>query len=61
MEPFGPANHVGPQPIVKKQVRKDIIPPLMVGSRLVLPLFANSVKGILGDLSNSPQHFSKQK
>ena len=51
---------MGPQPIIK-QVREDIIPPPMVCSRLVLPLLADSMKGILGDLENSPQRFSKQK
>ena len=43
-------NHMGPQLIIKEQVQKDIIPPAMVCSCLVLPLLADSMKGILGDL-----------
>ena len=58
MKPFSPADHVGPQPIIKEQVRKDIIPPAMVSSRLVLPLLVDPMKGILGNLQNSPQRFS---
>ena len=50
MEPFSPTDHMGPQPIVKEQVQKDIIPPAMVGSRLILPLLADPMKGSLGDL-----------
>ena len=61
MKPFSPADHVGPQPIIKEQVRKDVIPPVMVSSHLVLPLLVDPMKGILGNLQNSPQHFSKQK
>ena len=61
MKPFSPADHVGPQLIIKEQVRKDIIPPAMVSSRLVLPLLVDPMKGILGNLQNSPQCFSKQK
>ena len=52
-QPFGPTDHMGPQPIVKEQVREDVIPPTMVCSRLVLPLLANPVEGILGDLKFS--------
>ena len=59
-EPLSPVDHVGPQPIIKEQVRKDIVPPVMVCSHLVLPLLADPMKGILGDLQNS-QCFSKQK
>ena len=59
-EPLSPMDHVGPQPIIKEQVRKDIVPPVMVCSHLVLPLLADPMKGILGDLQNS-QCFSKQK
>ena len=61
MKPFSPADHVGPQPTIKEQVRKDIIPPVMVSSCLVLPLLVDPMKGILGNLQNSPQRFSKQK
>ena len=50
MEPFSPVDHVGPQPIIKEQVQEDVIPPVMVGGHLVLPLLADSMKGILGDL-----------
>ena len=49
-EPFSPVDHVGPQPIIKEQVREDVIPPMMVCSRLILPLLADPMKGILGDL-----------
>ena len=52
---------MGPQPIIEEQVQKDVIPPAMVCSCLILPFSANPVKGVLGDLQNSPQHFSKQK
>ena len=47
---FGPADHMGPQPIIKEQVQEDVIPPPMVCSHLVLPLLADSVECILGDL-----------
>ena len=40
-EPFSPPDHMGPQPIVKEQVREDVIPPAMVCSRLVLPVLAD--------------------
>ena len=49
-EPFSPSDHMGPQPIVKIKVREDVIPPTMVCSRLILPLLADPVEGILGDL-----------
>ena len=49
-EPFSPLDHVGPQPIIEVQVRKDVVPPAMVGSRLILPRLANPVEGVLGDL-----------
>ena len=50
LEPFSPSDHMGPQLVIKVQVRKDVVPPVMVGSRLVLPHLTNSVEGILGDL-----------
>ena len=43
-------DHMGPQLIIKEKVWKDVIPPMMVCSRLVLPLLTNSMEGILGDL-----------
>ena len=49
-QPFSPVDHMGPQLIIKEQVQEDIIPPSMVCSCLVLPLLADSMKGILGDL-----------
>ena len=61
MKPLSPTNHMGPQPIIKEQVQEDVIPPAMMGHRLVLPLLVNPVKGVLGNLQNSPQRFSKQK
>ena len=60
-KPLSPTDHMGPQPIIEEQVWKDVIPPAMVSSHLILPLLADPMKGILGDLQNSPQHFSKQK
>ena len=50
LKPFGPTDHMGLQPIVKEQVWEDIILPPMVCNCLILPLLADSVKGILGDL-----------
>ena len=41
---------MGPQLIVKEEVREDIIPPLMVCSHLVLPFLTDPMEGILGDL-----------
>ena len=52
---------MGPELIIKEQIRKDIVPPPMMCSRFILSLLVNPVKGILGDLLNSPQRFSKQK
>ena len=52
---------MGPQPIIKEQVQKDIVPPAMVSGRLILPLLADPMKGVLGNLQNSPQCFFKQK
>ena len=43
---------MGPQLIVKVQVQEDLIPPVMVCSHLVLPLFDNPMKGILGNLED---------
>ena len=31
-KPFSPVDHVGPQPVIKEQVQKDVIPPAMVCS-----------------------------
>ena len=61
VKPFGPADHMGPQPIIEEQVQEDVVPPAMVCGCLILPLLANPMKSILGDLENSPQCFSKQK
>ena len=52
MKPFSPLNHMGPQPIIEEEIWEDIIPPLMVCSRLILPLM-NPMEGILGDLELS--------
>ena len=60
-EPFSPSDHMGPQPIVKVKVRKDIIPPPMVCSHLVLPLLADPMEGILGDLQISLQCFYQEE
>ena len=49
-EPFSPSDHMGPQLIVKVQVQEDIVPPAMVSNRLILPLLANPMEGVLGDL-----------
>ena len=61
MEPFSPADHMGPQLVIKEQVQEDVIPPAMVSGCLVLPLLADPMESVLGDLYNSPQRFSKQK
>ena len=50
MKPFGPVDHMGPQPIIKEQVRKDVVPPVMVCGGLILSLLADPMKGVLGDL-----------
>ena len=50
LEPFSPSDHMGPQPIIKEQVQKNVIPPMMVCSRLILPLLADPVEGGLGNL-----------
>ena len=52
---------MGPQPIVKVKVREDIIPPVMVCSRLVLPLLADTMEGVLGDLQTSLQRFYQKE
>ena len=49
-EPFSPSDHMGPRPIVKVEVREDVIPPPMVCHHLILPLFSNPVEGSLGNL-----------
>ena len=61
MKPFGPVDHMGPQPIIKEKVWEDIIPPSMVCSHLILPLLADPMEGILGNLENPPQCFFNQK
>ena len=52
---------MGPQPIVKVKVWEDVIPPVMVCSRLVLPRLADPVEGILGDLPTSLQRFNQEE
>ena len=49
-EPFSPLDHMGPQPIVKEKVRKNVVPPTMVSGRLVLSLFVDPMEGVLGNL-----------
>ena len=49
-EPFRPSDHMGPQPVIKVQVREDVIPPMMACSRRVLPCLEDFTEGILGDL-----------
>ena len=46
-------DHVGPELIVKEEVRVDIPPPLIVGSRLIFPSLPNPMEGILGNLQFS--------
>ena len=41
---------MSPQLIIKEKVQEDVIPPTMVCSCLVLPLLADPVEGVLGDL-----------
>ena len=43
-------DHMGPQLIVKEQVREDVVPPAMVSSHLILPLLVDPMEGVLGDL-----------
>ena len=50
MKPFSPSDHMGPQSIVEIQVWEDIVPPAMVSDCLILPLLANPMEGVLGDL-----------
>ena len=61
MEPFSPPDHMGPQLIIKIQVREDVVPPPMVCSRLILPLFADPMESVLGDLQTSLQHFYQEE
>ena len=49
-EPFSPSDHVCPQAVIKEEVREDVIPPAMVGSRRVLPLFDDPMERVLGNL-----------
>ena len=60
-EPFGPWDHMGPQPIIEVKVREDIIPPVMVGSCLILSLLADPVEGSLGNLQTSLQRFYQEE
>ena len=50
MKPFSPADHMGPQLVIEEQVWEDVVPPLMVCGCLILPLFVDPMKGVLGDL-----------
>ena len=52
---------MGPQLIVKVQVREDVIPPAMVCSHLVLPLLTDPMEGSLGDLQTSLQRFYQKE
>ena len=49
-KPFSPTDHMGPQPIIEEKVWEDVIPPAMVCSCRILPLFDDPMEGILGDL-----------
>ena len=60
-EPFSPADHMRPQPIIKEEVWEDVIPPVMVCSCYILPLLDNPMEGILGNLESLPQCFFNQK
>ena len=60
-KPFSPSDHVGPQPIIKEQVREDAIPPAMVCSCLVLPVLVDPMEGSLGDLSNFSSAFPSRR
>ena len=61
LEPLNSVDHMCPQLVIKEEVREDIIPPAMVCSLCILPLFDDSMEGILGNLENPPQCFFKQK
>ena len=41
-----------PQAIVEEEIREDIIPPTMVCSRLIFPIFDDPMEGVLGDLED---------
>ena len=60
-EPFGPSDHMGPQPIIEVKVQEDVIPPAMVGSCLVLSLLVDPVEGSLGNLQTSLQCFYQEE
>ena len=49
-KPLSTMDHVHPKPIVKEEVREDVIPPAMVCSLHILPFFDNPIEGILGNL-----------
>ena len=61
LEPFSPSDHMGPQPIIKVQIWEDIVPPVMVCGCLVLPLLADTMESILGDLGISLQCFYQEE
>ena len=56
-KPFSSSDHVGPELIVEEEVWIHVVPPLMVGGLGVLSSLQDPMKGILGDLENSPQCF----
>ena len=52
LKPFSPSDHMRPQAIVEEEIREDIIPPTMVCSRLIFPIFDDPMEGVLGDLED---------
>ena len=54
LEPFCPLDHVGPEPIIKEEVRVDIPPPSVMDNCIVIQLssFPNAMKGVLGNLNS---------
>ena len=54
-QPFHPSDHVGPEPIIKKEVWVHIPPPMVVDDCFIvqLPSFSNTVKSVLGNLQFS--------
>ena len=52
MKPFGPTDHMGPEPIIEAKVWEDVIPPAMVRSRCIFSFLDNSMEGVLGNLED---------
>ena len=49
-EPFSPSDHVGPESIIKEEVRICVSPPPVMSSNLVFSHLLDPIEGVLGDL-----------